>query len=136
MKTEWVVLADANRARVFARIGKTSWQDIRDVTRTAPGVAGDGREMRLPHAMQQLKDMLGGGQDNGRDFLGRLARDLRSARKSGEFDALILVAPSDVLEQLQNALDSATRRKLVATAVDNLVGLPVRDARREIARRF
>ncbi|MBW3566658.1 MAG: host attachment protein [Proteobacteria bacterium] len=136
MRTEWVVLADANRARVFARVGNAGWQDIRDLTRTTHNEIIDGREVRLPAGMQKLKDVLGGGTDASKDFLGRLARDLRAARKSGEFDALVLVAPSDVLVQLQGGLDSATRRKLVATAVDDLVGLPVRDARREIARRF
>lgn len=135
MRTEWVVLANATRARIFARVGNASWQDIRDVTR---GRDADtrGREVRLPAAMQKLKDVLGGGNDRDSSFLVSLARDLRSARKSGDFDALVLVAPSDVLAQLQSDLDSATRRKLTATAVDDLVGLPVSEARREIARRF
>lgn len=135
MRTEWVVLADATRARIFARVGNTSWQDIRDVTR---GNGGDarGREMRLPAGMQKLKDAISGGSNRNDDFLGSLARDLRSARKNGDFDALVLVAPVEVLEQLRGGLDSATRRKLTTTAVGDLVGLPVREARREITRRF
>lgn len=135
MRTEWVVLANATRARIFARVGNTSWQDIRDVTRGGESDAR-GREVRLPAAMQKLKEAIGGGSNRDDDFLGSLARDLRSARKNGDFDALVLVAPVEVLETLRGGLDSATRRKLTTTAVGDLVGLPVREARREIARRF
>ena len=135
MKTEWVVLADAARARIFARLGNGGWQDIRDLTRGG-GDTTNGREVRLPAAMRKLKDLVagnGGGRD---DFIARLGSDLRAARKRGDFDALVLVAPPDVLEKLESSLDPATRRKLVGKATDNLVGLPLKDARREIARRF
>lgn len=135
MRTEWVVLASATRARIFARVGNSSWQDIRDVTRGSDGDTR-GREVRLPAAMQKLNDAIGGGSNRNDDFLGRLARDLRSARKNGDFDALVLVAPVEVLEELRGGLDTATRRKLTTTAVGDLVGLPVREARREISRRF
>lgn len=138
MRTEWVVLASTTRARIFARVGNTSWQDIRDVTRGGDNRDGDtpGREVRLPAAMQKLKDAIGGGSNRGDNFLGNLANDLRSARKNGDFDALVLIAPAEVLEELRGGLDSATRRKLITTAVGDLVGLPVREARREISRRF
>lgn len=134
MRTEWVVLADANRARIFARVGGGGWQDIRDLTRGDTG-KDDGREMRLPAAMQKLSRVITPArlQDT---FLARLGRELCTARKRGDFDALVLVAPTDVLEPLQAMLDAATRRKLTATATEDMVGLPIREARRQLSRRF
>lgn len=133
MRTEWAVLADAQRARIFARVGNGSWQDVRSLTANA--AAGDGREQRLPEAMQKLSDGAGNGRGNG-GFDELLAQELCQARKRGDFDALILVAPEPVLAAVQAALDRATRRTLRETAADNLAALPLRDARREIARRF
>ncbi|HEX6958179.1 MAG TPA: host attachment protein [Ferrovibrio sp.] len=134
MRTEWAVLADTQRARIFARIGGAGWQSIRDLTRTGGSDERNGRELRLPSAMQKLQDTAGRVPDD--DFLDRLARELRIARKRGDFDGLILVASPDVLELLQAALDSATKRKLTVAVAENLVSLPVREARRQLSRRF
>lgn len=134
MRTEWVVLADAQRARIFARVGGGGWQDVRSVSRTGERRDPEGRELRLPVAMQKLHDTLTA--TPGGEFLDRLARELRVARKRGDFDALILVAPAETLEPLQAALDSATRRAVATTAAENLVNLPVQEARRALAQRF
>lgn len=133
MRTEWAVLADAQRARIFVRAGGTGWQDVRSLAGSAQQGDRNGRELRLPAAMRKLAAVIGGTHER---FIDRLAGELRSARKRGDFDALILVAPADVLEPLRAALDAATRRTLAATAEENLLGLPVREARRELAKRF
>lgn len=133
MRTEWVILADANRARIFARVGGAGWQDIRDLTRNGNGNGGNGRELRLPEGMRKLASVPVAAND---DFLDRVGRELKAARKRGEFDALALVAPPLVLEVLVANLDPATRKVVTATAAENLVGLPVREARRELGRRF
>lgn len=134
MRTEWAVLAGEGRARIFARVGGGGWQDIRDVTRSS-GNAISGRETRLPRALEKMRDMISASTGK-EDFLARLGRDLRVARKRGDFDRLFIVAPPAVLSRLDDALDNATRRKIAAKSNGDLVGLPVRDARREIARLF
>ncbi len=134
MRTEWAVLADAARARIFARAGGASWQDLHSLSRSV-NRDKNGREVRLPAAMQKLNDSLTAPR-NDDDFIERLAHELRVARKRGDYEALVLVAPQDVIDAITNALDSATRRAVAATLAENLVGLPVRDARRELRRRF
>lgn len=136
MRTEWAVLADAQRARIFARVGGAGWQDIRSFSQGAERI-DDGREVRLPAGMERLGAAVANlpSGDAG-DFLERLAWELRAARKRGDFDALILVAEDEVLAALQAALDSATRRKLTAKAAENLAGLSLREARRQLTRRF
>lgn len=136
MRTEWVVLADAGRARIFARVAGAGWQPIRDLTRSFNGHSSDGREVRLPYGLRKLDAVVSGGAQVQDEFAERLARELMTARKRGDFDALVLIAPSDVLGKLTEMLDAATRRKVTATATDNLVSLPIKEARRQIARRF
>lgn len=133
MRSEWVVVADENRARIFARVGGAGWQDIRDLSRSGGGGDDNGREVRLPDGMQKLAPRRPG---NGEGFLDRVVRELKAARKRGEFDALMLVAPADVLDAMVSRLDPATRKALTGTASENLVGLPVREARRALSRKF
>ncbi|HEX7046817.1 MAG TPA: host attachment protein [Gammaproteobacteria bacterium] len=140
MRTEWAVLADAERARIFARVGGAGWQDINTLSRGTDhrngNGNGSGREVRLPAGMEKLGLAVSMPSHNPDDFIDRLAHELRAARKRGDFDALILVATEDVLEELHTALDPATRRTLIAKATENLVGLPLREARRQLTRRF
>lgn len=136
MRTEWVVLADESRARIFGRVGGAGWQPIRDLTRAFNGQSTNGREVRLPQGLRKLDAVMRRNEPTRDDFAERLARELTTARKRGDFDALVLVAPTDFLEQLTDLLDAATRRKVTATATDDLVSLPIREARRQIARRF
>lgn len=136
MRTEWVVLAGERRARVFARVGGAGWQPIRDLTRSSNGHASDGREVRLPQGLRQLDAVVSGVDQVQDEFAERLARELMAARKRGDFDALVLIAPSDVLARLTDSLDVATRRKVREAATGNLISLPLREARRQISRRF
>lgn len=136
MRTEWVVLADAARARIFARVGGAGWQAIRDLTRGNNGIAANGREVRLPEGLRRLDTVVRNDANTSNAFVDRLARELVSARKRGDFDSLILIAQPDFLEHLKDALDMATRRKLVATATEDLVSLPLHEARRQISRRY
>lgn len=136
MRTEWAVLADLQRARIFARAGKAAWQDIASFSRGAETRAANGREVRLPAGMERLGVAASMPMHSSDDFLERLAHELRAARKRGDFDALILVATDDVLDYLVDALDAATRRTLAAKAAENLLGLPLREAKRQLTRRF
>ncbi len=136
MRTEWAVLADLQRARIFARVGGAAWQDIRSFSRSNENRGTNGREVRLPAGMEKLGLAASMPAHDPDDFLDRLARELRSARKRGDFDALILVADGETLEYLHAALDPATRRTLTAKAAENLVGLPLKEARRQLTRRF
>lgn len=137
MRTEWAVLADLQRARIFARVGGAGWQDIRSFSRVPENRDGNGREVRLPAGMEKLAVAAASQPSHeADDFLDRLASELRAARKRGDFDALILVAESELLEAISAALDPATRRTLTAKTAENLVALPLREARRALTRRF
>ena len=136
MRTEWVVLADTMRARIFARTtGAAGWQDVRSLPKSAER-NDDGRELRLPAAMARLTGNPGGSSSSHDDFIDQLAHELRLARKRGDYETVTLVAPAPVLAALNVALDSATRRTVAASISENLMGLPLRDARSELKRRF
>lgn len=137
MPTQWAVVADENRARIFARVSQDgNWQDIDDLTRRHLAPASDGREQRLPPMSEQLLAYSEISAGKYRNLTEMLADKLSAARKRGEFDQLMLVAPPEMLEELGRLLDTATRRKLVNAAEGDMAGLPLRTTQRELARMF
>lgn len=137
MPTQWAVVADEGRARIFARVGSHgSWQDIDDINHKRRSPASDGREVRLPPMSPRLRAMTFLGRSDARDFTEYLAEYLGTARKRGDFEQLMLIAPAGMLEALRNALDPATRRKLADAHEGDMVGLPLKTARRQLARLF
>lgn len=138
MPTQWAVVADDSRARIFARVSANgSWQDIYNLTRRHLEPTSDGREQRLPPMSRQFlaaNDFPRAGGSRG--FLSLLAERLSSARKRGDYDQLLLVAPPALLKELRHRLDAATLRKLVNVHEADLVGLPVKTTQRELARMF
>ena len=135
MPTQWAVVADDSRARIFARVATHgSWQDIDNLARRHLEPASDGREQRLPPMSRQLlasSDIQRGGE---RSFASLVAERLVAARKRGDFDQLMLVAPPSMLAELRRHLDSATLRKLVTDIEADMAGLPVKTTQRELAR--
>lgn len=137
MPTQWAVVADDSRARIFARVAANgSWQDIDNLTRRHLEPASDGREQRLPPMSRQLLASSDIHRGEGRGFISLLADKLSAARKRGDFDQLMLVAPPEMLGELRRRLDSATLRKLMGVEEADMVGLPVKATQRELARRF
>lgn len=137
MPTQWAVVADEGRARIFARVSSHgSWQDIDDISHKRRSPANDGREVRLPPMSPRLRAKTFLGRSDARNFTQYLAGFLDTARKRGDFDQLILIAPVGMLDALRNTLDSATRRKLVDAHEGEMVGMPLKMARRQLARLF
>lgn len=137
MPMQWAVVADRNRARIFARVSvRGNWQDIDDITRRTIEPNDDGREQRLPPLTPQLLVDSSIRREAGRNFIEMLAERLTLARKRGDFDQLILVAPGELLQELKSLLDAGTRRRLVDAAEADMAGLPLKTTRRELARLF
>jgi protein required for attachment to host cells len=57
-------------------------------------------------------------------FTRLVAEQLNAAAALGEFDELLLIAPSHAMHELQNSLDAATKTKLVGTLDKDLVKTP------------
>jgi protein required for attachment to host cells len=57
-------------------------------------------------------------------FTRLVAQQLNAAAALGEFDELLLIAPSHALHELQGSLDAVTKTKLVGTLDKDLVKTP------------
>lgn len=57
-------------------------------------------------------------------FAQLIARQLDEAAAHGEFDELVVVAPSHTLIAIRNALDTATDAKIVGTVAKDLIKTP------------
>ena len=57
-------------------------------------------------------------------FTRLVAEQLNAAAALGQFDELLLIAPSHALHELQGSLDAATKTKLVGTLDKDLVKTP------------
>jgi protein required for attachment to host cells len=57
-------------------------------------------------------------------FARQIAEQLNAAAASGVFDELALVAPSHVLAAIRDALDTATRARVIGTLAKDLVKTP------------
>ncbi len=57
-------------------------------------------------------------------FVRMVAEQLNAEAALGEFDELLLVAPSHAMHELKESLDSATKAKLVGTLERDLVKTP------------
>lgn len=130
MNTRWAIVADQDRARIFARVaGVGSWQDIRDIDADDFGrVPSDGRETRSP------KDPTDRPRNG--SFAERLAREANSARKRGDFEELVIVAPGPLLETIRDNLDAATRRKLLASHEERWPLKSLASVRKSLGRRW
>jgi len=60
-------------------------------------------------------------------FHHRLAAYLDQARKRGDFDQLVVVAPPKALGNLRNELTDATRAKVVGELNKDITHVPIRD---------
>jgi protein required for attachment to host cells len=73
------------------------------------------------HAVGQRHDLQAMEKER---FAQAIAEQLNLASARGEFSQLLLVAPSRTLGELRDALDAATRAKLVGTLEKDLVKTP------------
>lgn len=138
MRTIWVVAADRARARIFECRGASGMlREITDLvhpeSRRAAHVAGSdapgrsydrfggARHAMAPRRNKTVADI--------RAFAGEIASHLAVACQQRRFDRLYLLVEPRVLGALRPALDSATRRRVVAQSPLDVAGLPVASIR-------
>lgn len=130
MQTRWAIVANPDRARIFARVtGTGSWQDIRDINADENvSASGNGRETRGPKDPTDRPF-------NG-NFAERLAKEANGARKRGDFEELIIVAPEPMLAVLKENLDAVTRRKLLHSEQESWPLNSLAKVRKSLGRRW
>ena len=126
MKTIWVVVADAARARIVASGGAN--QPFRDIEQLVHGESRLRNTQRVSDRPGRSFDSHGEGRhamEPGVDpadqealrFATDIADRVHQGRVGNDFDSLILVAPPRFLGMLRKALDKESR-KLVQTEID------------------
>ncbi|MFN3077433.1 MAG: host attachment protein [Alphaproteobacteria bacterium] len=135
----WVVLADGARARLLVNEGPgkglTHERDFagdrlktRDIGSDKPGRAFDSvGESR--HAKEPPSDPH---RYNETDFARYLAGHLDDARKRGQYDRLVLVAPPRALGDLRSALVAEVRDRVIAELNKDLITEPLEDIARHL----
>ncbi len=143
--TTFLLVADSGTARVFRRDGSARSPKLTEVeTLVCPPARLAGRELvsdRTGRVMARSSRALGSpsharhGIDSESDrhviererFAARVARRLDIKRRSGELDALIVVAPARFLGTLRAALSEPTRRVVEREVKRDWVRLTPRD---------
>lgn len=119
MTKEWIVVADAARARIFDRAARDSaLQQIHVLTHPEseahPGdlrTGGKGEIIESSGAATRQSDPhVTTMEKQAEDFAREVAESLRKSRAAGKYDALVLVAEPRFLGRLRANLDSATTR--------------------------
>jgi protein required for attachment to host cells len=124
-ESTWIVVADAARARIFARDGEglapqpvtgfthpDSREKARDIATDRPGRTNDGTDAYMPGTDPQ--------QAAKERFATRLARWLEREAGRDNYSQLVLVAPPAFLGELRDALDDNTRERVVRSIDRNL----------------
>lgn len=135
-KITWVIVADAARVRSYAMSGSGgAWAEVeggtfdntalhghsRDVGSDRPGRTVDSAGGRR-HAQEARTDPH---RQEKRKFAEALAD--RMEERCGEFDALILIAPPQIMGDLRKALGPQTAKRVVAEIAKDMTKLPLQD---------
>jgi protein required for attachment to host cells len=139
----WYVVADGGRARIIRkRARQGDRQEAFDTLREFVSVdlhrathelgterPGRTRESATSgrHAVEPRHDLH---RAEKQDFAHEVAALLSEASQRDEFDTLVLVAPAHVLNDLHQALDETTRRKITAQLQKDLTKVPNADLAR------
>jgi len=134
MRNNWIVVADAGRARLFF---KTEENDHPVLLREFNNIAGHAWEhMFVTHAMDDRSlaaEMDRRGVRLGFDdpdlmltqhFALDLCRLLEQAADRGAYDRLVLIAPNSFLALLQQKIGPSAKRLLAATMAKVLMDVP------------
>ncbi len=125
MKTRWIVIADAARARIVRAQGIGPFHDVEQLvhgeSRQRSGALASDRAGRAfdsrgngRHAMEPDTDPA---EHEAAKFASEIAGRINRGRIEDAFDELILVAPPRFLGRLRKSLDESCER-LVAATVD------------------
>lgn len=135
-KTQWIVVADGAKARIFSRLAPAGALDLihdrvsaearhptQELGAERPGRTFDSATPNR-HALEPRGDF----QEQAKEaFLKGLAKELGPAALEGLFHELILVAAPRALHVLRDTLPAAARARLVGTLDKDLTGLAVAD---------
>ena len=132
MSTTWVLVADASRARIFqAKSPRGSLHEIetllhpqsrlhtRDLTSDLPGRSFDSHGQGR-HSMEMDVSPK---QHEALTFVKQISDRLDSAKESGEFEHLILIAPPALLGLLRKQLSAVIMQHVVHQLDKNIVRL-------------
>ena len=122
MQATWVVVADRNRATIYAvPRGMARLRQLSELrhSRTSMGPEGD-----RPGTRQARNSDPAPGLEKGQacDFAADVALHVEDARLERRFDALILVAAPAFLACLRKSLSKAARAAVIGEIGKNLVG--------------
>jgi protein required for attachment to host cells len=130
--TLWIAIADGEHARFVQPDANNVLRTInsidaasahlrsRDIGSDRPGRSFESGNP-AHHAVGQRHDLHRMAKDT---FARLISEQLNAASARGEFDELLLVAPPRALHELREALDPATKAKLVGTLERDLVRTP------------
>ena len=130
--TLWIAIADGEHARIVRPDGEAlrtvraldsaaAHRRSRDIGSDRPGRSFESANV-AHHALAPKQDPHQLEEGRFVNFVAELLNDARD-----EFDALLLVAPPRALQNLREALDDGTRKKLVGSLEKDLVKTPDHD---------
>jgi protein required for attachment to host cells len=137
LPTIWYVVADGGRARILQKRGRQGnrqeafdtcqelvsanlHRQTHDLGTERPGKVRESATSAR-HAAQPRQDLH---EADKQSFVHEVASVLNEASQRDEFDGLVLVAPAHALGDLRQALDAATRRKIMSELQKDLTNVP------------
>ncbi|MCB1685278.1 MAG: host attachment protein [Pseudomonadales bacterium] len=131
MKSTWIVVADSTRARIFQQEGASaplqecegmvhpeSALHADDLVSDRQGRTFDSSGQGARHAMEPKSSVK---ETHAKAFARELGARLESARKRGEIDDLVLIAPPHFLGLLSAALSDVTAKLISSRLHKDLV---------------
>lgn len=142
MKSNWVVVAESARARIFAvsdtggklrEIADLSHPESRlhdrELSSDLPGRSFDSHGQGR-HGMEPATDPK---ERHAQAFAVEIARHLEQGRNEGGFDSLVLVAPPKFLGLLRSELDKVTRSTVIGELDKNLLEADLKTLARHVS---
>jgi protein required for attachment to host cells len=124
MRTAWIVVADAGRARILSQVGRVA---ALSVVQELDNPSGRAHNVDLvtdqPGRFQKTGSNVGSAMDpptdpheeQAREFAHKLNHLVEAAATAGTFDDLVMVAPAHFLGLLQSGMKPASRKRLIAS---------------------
>lgn len=132
----WYVVTDGGRARFLQQreekgafdthrelVSASIHDRTHDLGTERPG-RGHESANSSHHSVEAREDLH---RADKRNFVDEVAEALNEANRRDEFDRLILAAPAHALQELEQALDAATRQKISARLQRDLTRVPNAD---------
>jgi protein required for attachment to host cells len=125
-----VLITDGGRARIMEY--DNGVHATGDTDRVADQRTSKNHPRRIPNAANHVEPRVNPLQGLTHLFLCQLTAFLAKHHRDGRFDRLVLVAPSEILSNLRQSLDSRLRTALVAEIGEDLTAAASEQIRRRI----